>query len=284
MKIADVSPISDIALVRIRGRDAEAFAQSQFMNDVLALPEGRWHWNGWLTAKGRVRALFALARVAPGELLLVLLDRDPGTFAEALGRFLFRSKATIHVEEQLSAFGEWRVPDGHVGPRDVLLRDGDRIGFDLSASDTGRILWAASGTDGTADPVATARWRDADLRHGLPRCRSGHELDWTPHMLSLDRLNAFSVKKGCYPGQEIVARTHFLGHSKRQAWWLEGHGLAPGLPVFDGEGRPLGDIVNVTADGTGALAILALAAPSSVKSGDAAAWARPPAVGLARPG
>ena len=51
------------------------------------------------------------------------------------------------------------------------------------------------------DPTATDRWRETDLRHGLPRWSAGREHGWTPHMLSLDRLKAFSTRKGCYPGQ-----------------------------------------------------------------------------------
>ena len=61
-----------------------------------------------------------------------------------------------------------------------------------------------------------------DLEHGLPRLPASQAEHWTPQQLSLERLGAFSVKKGCYPGQEIVARTHFLGKAKRGLALLEG--------------------------------------------------------------
>jgi hypothetical protein len=102
-------------------------------------------------------------------------------------------------------------------------------------------------------------------------------------MLSLDRLKAFSVRKGCYPGQEIVARTHFIGQSKRQLWWVEGDGFVPGAALADTEGRAVGDVVAVDADGRGALAVAALAQAGPVGEADASWRASPPLTGLVRP-
>ena len=64
-------------------------------------------------------------------------------------------------------------------------------------------------------PATDAAWLADDLAHGLPRLDESQREAWTPQMLSLERLHAFSLKKGCYPGQEIVARTHYLGQAKR---------------------------------------------------------------------
>lgn len=290
--------------MRLSGADAEAFAQSQTMNDVLALPVGHWHWNGWLTPKGRVQALFALARVAPGEMLILLLDHPAEAFREALQRFVFRSKVRITVEAGLGLRAEW--PDSapaRASTRDASLADDaalDRgrlmhapdgtLGFDFSAEGGARFGWIAarpaSEDDArieAADATATARWRGDDLRHGLPRFGAGREHGWTPHMLSLDRLKAFSVRKGCYPGQEIVARTHFLGQSKRQAWWLEGTGLRAGLALVDGEGKSVGEVIDATADGSGALAVAALPGPGEVKCGEVGVRVGAPLGGLGRP-
>jgi tRNA-modifying protein YgfZ len=89
-----------------------------------------------------------------------------------------------------------------------------------------------------------AAWRLFDLRHGWPRLDVSQVEAWTPHMLSLDRLNAFSVKKGCYPGQEIVARTHFLGQAKRGLVRLSGAAPMPeASEVQASDGTRLGEIV-----------------------------------------
>ncbi len=278
------SLIGDVSFLAIQGPDAEAFAQSQLMNDVLALPVGHWHWNGWLNAKGRVLALFALARIAPGDLLLALLDEPADALRDGLQRFVFRSKLRLTVRDDLGAFAEWPgvEPSGVAADRLGFAGDGS-ITLDCSAAGGTRRLRVAPRAGHAVDSDATRRWREADLRHGLPRWRSGHEHGWTPHMLSLDRLKAFSTRKGCYPGQEIVARTHFLGQSKRQAWWLDGDGLQAGQPITGDDGRAVGDIIEATADGRGALAVAALPAPGPVRCGDAPALASPPLTGLARP-
>jgi len=104
---------------------------------------------------------------------------------------------------------------------------------------------------------------------------------WTPQQLSLDRLNGYSVKKGCYPGQEIVARTHFLGKAKRAVQLL--HTAAP-AQAGDGvlqDGATLGTIASVAGDL--ALAVLPLeASDADLQVGDAIAQRMPLLDGLAR--
>lgn len=286
VKIGDLPRLADIGIVRLVGPEAEAFAQSQFMNDVLALAPGHWHWNGWLSAKGRVQALFALARVAPGEVLLLLLDQPSGPFRVALERFVLRRKLKVIEERGLGAFAEWPSANRNDAGSDALLGAGDDaalIGFDLSGAAGARRCWVAARHGTSIDAEATRRWRDEDLRHGLPRIAPDREHSWTPHMLSLDRLKAFSISKGCYPGQEIVARTHFLGRAKRQAWWVEGSKLAAGQTLQDGDGRALGEVIEASGDGRGALAVAALSAVQTVCCGGGQVLARPPLGGLARP-
>lgn len=281
---SDWSPLGGITIASLSGPDAEAFAQSQFMNDVHALALGHWHWSGWLTSKGRVIALFALLRVAPGELLLVVPDVPSETLCSDLRRFVFRSKVRIDSRDELGALAEW-TGTGDSGPgRDRLLAGPDgAIGLDLAAEGGQRLLWIAPRADVVADPGATARWRREDLRHGLPRWPAGLEQGWTPHMLSLDALKAFSTRKGCYPGQEIVARTHFLGQSKRRAWWVEGEELAAGMALEDDQGQTVGEIVESSGDGRGALAVAALPGPATCRAGSGMAQVSLPLTGLARP-
>ena len=284
VKSTENALIGDITLLSMQGPDAEAFAQSQTMNDVQALAVGHWHWNGWLNAKGRVLALFAVARPAPGELLLVVLDESAHALRDGLQRFVFRSKVRLTVRDDLGAFAEAAEAPGPLDTRDRCIQaaDGGLI-LDVSTEQVARRLRIAARGDHAIDADATRRWREADLRHGLPRWPAGREHGWTPHMLSLDRLKAFSTRKGCYPGQEIVARTHFLGQSKRQAWWLDGVGLATGQAVSDAEGRSIGEVVEATADGRGALAVAALPSAGPVGGIHGPALASVPLTGLARP-
>lgn len=279
------SALGDIAVIDLEGPDAERFAQAQSMNDVAALAVGHWHWNGWLSPKGRVQALFALLHRAPGQLRLLLLDAEPAAFVADLSRYLLRSKVRFRHRDDLQVVGGFDPEPMTQDPplaRNALLPmpDGDEM-LDVGAVGGQRWLGIRPAPL-PIDPFATARWRAADLRHGLPRWRPDQVPTWTPHMLSLQRLRAFSVKKGCYPGQEIVARTHYLGEVKRQTWWLEGEALAAGQSVLGGDGAALGSIVDATADGRGALAVLTTALPPTLRAGAGEVRASSPLSGLER--
>lgn len=232
--------LPDHAVLALQGRDALAFAHAQFMNDARPLADGQWQWSGWLTPKGRVIALFALLRRGPEEVWLVLPDADAEGLATALQRFVFRSKVAIAPRPDLHVRG--RFGGTRVGGKEVVVDMGER---------SLRIGEAAP-----EDADAVARWKAADLVHGVPRLPDAQAGQWTPQQLSLERLQAFSVKKGCYPGQEIVARTHFLGQAKRGLVLLEGDApLGEGAEVRIGE-RVAGTIISVA--GSLGLAVMPL--------------------------
>ncbi|MEN1939485.1 folate-binding protein [Luteimonas sp. MJ174] len=265
--------LSDHALLALEGRDAIAFAQAQFMGDLSKLADGQWQWSGWLTPKGRLQALFALLRVGPETVWLLLPDGDAEALSAALGRFLFRSKVKLRVPGDASICGKFSAPTAAAGAS-TATDDMGRVEFDFGDGSTPRTLRIATGgeavdTDANAnagadagaaggfgaeaeaeadvDTDARARWRAFDIAHGLPRPGTATLEAFTPQQLSLERLRAYSVHKGCYPGQEIVARTHFLGQAKR-GLALFGSASAPaaGAQVMEG-GRALGTVVAATA-------------------------------------
>lgn len=246
----------------LEGRNAVAFAHAQFMNDVAALDAGRWQWNGWLTPKGRVIALFALLRRDDRALWLLLPDANPEALASGLRRFVFRSKVTLRTEDALQVGGAFVAP-GHAAGGAFVVEDDGTLELDWRGEGGDRCL--RIGVGGSADVASVAeRWAAADLAHGLPRLRDTQAGHWTPQQLSLDRLRAYSVKKGCYPGQEIVARTHFLGEAKRGLVLLEADTpLQDGAEVHGMQGA-IGRIVS-SVDGAvpRALAVLRLDDPSS---------------------
>ena len=225
-------------VLALEGRDAVKFAQAQFMSDVAALADGHWQWSGWLTPKGRVVALFALLRLDAERVWLLLPDVDPAALAAQLQRFVFRSKVALAVPAGVQVTGAFQAPAKARGS--ALAGDAD-TGFELDHGGDGGARTARIERDGDrTDDAAVARWRAADLAHGLPRLDAAQAEQWTPQMLSLERLQAFSVKKGCYPGQEIVARTHFLGRQKRELVLL-----TDDAPIAAGTD----DIVSVAAAG-----------------------------------
>ena|SRR5690606_1656525 len=274
------------ALVVLEGRDAVAFAQAQFMSDLRPLEPGQWQWSGWLTPKGRVVALFALLLRDPETVWLLLHDAEPDAFASALQRFVFRSKVAISVPG-VAVSGNLTCGSGE--SRDRRAADiaalaaptgGGAVELDLSGEGGGRGL-RIGGEPGIEDPAALARWDAFDLVHGLPRLPASQAGQWTPQQLSLDRLRAFSVKKGCYPGQEIVSRTHFLGKAKRGLVLLEGEApLEPGAEVHAGQ-RAAGTVAS--ASGNLALAVMPLERePGELLVAGAPVRERPLLGGLAR--
>ena len=258
-------------LLALEGPDAVRFAHAQFMSDVAGLADGHWQWSGWLTPKGRVLALFALLRLDAQRLWLLLPDADPDALAAQLGRFLFRSKLAISARADLAVSGAF-VADAQACGASIAMRGASSAALDFGGDGGPRTLSIAPLAAGSAqatsagDVAADAAWRAFDLAHGLPRLGDDQLDRWTPQQLSLDRLRAYSVKKGCYPGQEIVARTHFLGQAKRGLVLLEGDAPLAADGAVQVDATASGNLL--CAAGTLALAVLPLerddAAPITV--------------------
>jgi folate-binding protein YgfZ len=262
---ASCAALGGFSLLEVDGPDAAAFLQAQSMNDVAALGVGQWQWNGLLTAKGRVLALFALLREQEDRFLLVLPDHPADELLPLLKRYVFRSKVKLHVDTHRVASA------GPVGePLGLATWGGsatDGIRLDLGAGPDRRTLWLVPAGHPALAPASSAtdaHWRAADLAQGFPRLSVSQREAWTPQMLSLDRFGAFSLAKGCYPGQEIVARTHYLGAAKRGLARLRATTpVEPGQAVLDASGRTVGTVVCTaeTPCGREALAVVAVDAP-----------------------
>ena len=282
--------LSDHRLATLSGRDAVGFAQAQTMNDVAALRDGEWHWNGWLTPKGRVIALFTLLRLDSDTLWVVLPDADADAFVAQLRRFVFRSKVAIAVRDDVRVAGRLRASDLASGNHcagdcaDFVELD---LSGDLGDGQPGRSMRIGPSVEAPADAAALDAWRRADLEHGWPRLHASQAEQWTPQQLSLERLRAYSVKKGCYPGQEIVARTHFLGQAKRGlALIRSATPLSAGGQLLSGDAT-LGTVVSAVGDT--ALAVISLdlqnrgpQTDESPAAGEASWRLQPLRAGLAR--
>ncbi|HST44945.1 MAG TPA: folate-binding protein [Luteimonas sp.] len=242
-------------VVTLAGPDAARFAQAQFMGDVDPLGDGHWQWNGWLTPKGRVLALFALLRFDAAQVWLLLPDADAGTLAADLRRLLFRSKLQVGVADTLHVSGAFDHATTAHGAR-LGSGTGDVVELDMRGEGGARCLRIGASGASPVDPAFERAWAATDLAHGLPRLAPGAAPRWTPQQLSLERLRAYSVRKGCYPGQEIVARTHFLGTAKRGLVRLTGSkALDVGAQVSQGD-HDVGEIACVSTDPPQALAVL----------------------------
>jgi folate-binding protein YgfZ len=228
----------------LEGPDAGAFAQAQFSSDVLALAAGQWQWSGWLDAQGRVRALLQLARLGEQRYLLLLRGGKASSMIEGLRRFVFRSKVTIEAATTRA------LVDGDALDLHQVREHGACI--DLGMGPYSMTIAEAR------DDVAQA-WRAKSIADGYP---------WLPDealdallapALSMERLQAVSFAKGCFPGQEIVARLHYRGGHKRHLRRVElSQAVAPGSVLRVNE-KDCGIVLDVVANETGAHALAVIA-------------------------
>jgi tRNA-modifying protein YgfZ len=276
-------------LLVVEGPDAGAFLQAQLMNDVRALDVAQWQWSGWLNPKGRLVAMLALLRSADDAFLLLVPDFPAAELQARLQRYVFRSKVRIAPAAGWTCaaqFDDPRPRSPHPEQAEGSAEAGWRL--DMGGEHASRALWLlppGSPWAAPEDAAATARWQALDLAHGLPRLSTEGVEAWTPQMLSLERLRAFSLSKGCYPGQEIVARTHYLGKAKRGLARIEGEDLRVGEALRGADGREAGQVACTRADGHEALAVVAadLAEGPWLRDGGGTASRLPLEGGLARP-
>jgi tRNA-modifying protein YgfZ len=197
--------LPDLHLLEIAGADALDFAHAQFSSDARVLADGAWQWSAWLSPQGRVRAFFQLIRDDAEHLRLLLRGGDAENLRAELARYVLRAKVSLRASDA-TVLGTDQATAGALalpGSPARWLTTGDRTG--------------------TVDSSAAARerWRLGDIRAGLPVLAADLVDQLLPQWLGLDRLGAVNVKKGCYPGQEVMSRLHFKGGNKRSLYRIE---------------------------------------------------------------
>ena len=280
---AVVCPLPEWSALSIGGADAGSFLHGQFTNDVAALAVGAAQYNGYCSAKGRMLATFALLRAADQEFLLVV----PADIATALERrlrmFVLRAKVVIQ------SLAETHVCIGIAGARASTVAE--REGVHLLTLPDGRQLAICAGAmapafwdDVTHDatPVASAVWDKLAIDAGIPVITTSTQDKFVPQMLNWELVGGVSFQKGCYPGQEIVARMQYLGKLKERLYRAHvAAGTAPraGAQLYGeqfGE-QACGTVINaapVAGGGADVLAVLQIASAAADRvrlgpSGDA---------------
>jgi len=247
-----------LGVLAIRGADAARFLQGQLSANVEKLDVGASTLAGFHNPQGRTIALLAVGRTAPDEFLAVLpRDLAPGV-AQRLGKFVLRAK--VRVTDESASWRVYGVTSGK--PPGIALAWGDRW-LTLRAADT------APASPGPA-PAALDAWLRADVHAGLPQIHAATSESFVAQMLNLDLLGAIAFDKGCYTGQEVIARAHYRGRVKRrlQHWRYTGATpLQPGDTARGPDGRAL-TVVSVAPD-DGAQAVLAVGTFADAGGSDA---------------
>lgn len=196
-------------LLAVTGADARAFLHAQLTIDILNLPPERAALAGWCSAKGRLLATFLVIPGPQGFLLQLARDLAPA-IAKRLSMFVLRSKVKIADESDAWAqFGVWNAP----APAGVVW-DGERVSVPRGEGRTLRLEPAAAPSlSPNADEEA---WTLQEIRAGRPLITAATQDQFVPQMVNLEQLEAVDFRKGCYPGQEIVARAQYRGQVKRR--------------------------------------------------------------------
>lgn len=225
----------------VEGADATRFLQGQLTQDVARLRADTTLLAGWADPKGRLQWA-GHAWTLPGDAVALLVPASlADDLAAGLGRYVLRAKARLAADAIVVG----------TAPAGVAVPPGSTA-VALAGDATRTLWWAAPATAALPDAAADAAALElADIRAGLPVVLPATRGEFVPQMVNLDLLDGISFSKGCYPGQEIVARTRYLGRVKRRMlrFALPAPPPPAGTPVA-GPAGPAGQVVRAApADG-----------------------------------
>jgi len=205
-------------LLAVTGADARAFLHAQLTNDIEHLPPDRAALAGWCSAKGRLLASFLVIPASDGFLLQLSKDLVAAV-QKRLSMFVLRSKVKIDdTSSRLFQFGLWADATQVSAPAEAL-------GVKIHAEgtwvrlDSKRVLVISGNPklwEGQAEPVDEARWSHAEIQAERPFITAATQDLFVPQMVNYEKLGGIDFQKGCYPGQEIVARAQYRGEVKRR--------------------------------------------------------------------
>lgn len=269
------SPLTGYRALRVGGKDAGAFLQAQLTCDVRLITGEHAQLGGYCTPKGRLLATF-LAWMNDADYMLQVPAALAETLAARLRRYILRSNATVDVDPGLALIG-LTGPQARHAVAEMLGSGADapltvvRSGPIMAIRTFGESLVAAVPESQVADfwgrlldharPAGAPAWEWGQIQSGIVWITPPTQDLFLPQMVGLDANAGVSFDKGCYPGQEIVARAHYLGDLKRQLYRVHSDTNAgPGDGLFaTGSTEPVGTVVNAAPaprGGWDALAVL----------------------------
>ena len=221
----ECAQLNRYGLLSVSGADARDFLHAQLTNDIQHLPPERSLLAGWCSAKGRLLATFLVIPSPQGYLLQLARDLAPAV-AKRLSMFVLRSKVKVSDESDAwTQFGVWNAD----WDASRVAWDGDRATIPVGE---GRFLRLEPASAPSLVPTAGEEaWSVQEIRAGRPLITAATQDQFVPQMVNLETLGGVDFRKGCYPGQEIVARAQYRGQVKRRMVRLpapEGAQLRPG--------------------------------------------------------
>jgi folate-binding protein YgfZ len=227
--------LSHYGLVSVHGEDAQAFLQGQFTNDLGAVDDRHSQLSGYCNAKGRLLANFRVFHrgdsyylCLPNEMIEGLIKRlrmfvlrSQVTLEDASETFVHLGVSGADSEEELRSFAGEIPATPHTvcqNEQQLIVRvPGIHPSFEIFTDvDTACELWTRLNVHSA--PIGAEAWQLLDIQAGIPMIYALTSEAFVPQMINLQLIDGVSFKKGCYPGQEIVARMQYLGKLKRRMY------------------------------------------------------------------
>ena len=228
-----------LSLLHIQGEDAESFLQGQLSNDISKLGLAQAQLHAWCNPKGRALAILRIMRSKNGFWAL-LPDDLVASSTKRLKMFVMRAKVTIETESDYRSLGL-------VGATDSAIQDFIESGCSVYCVDETRARYLLIGNPDLIGRIASQAgspvlpgdyWRALDILAAIPQVYSTTAETFIPQHINLELVDGVSFKKGCYPGQEIVARLKYLGKSKKRLIVARVNSsvpVAPGDAIYAGD-------------------------------------------------
>lgn len=240
-----IYPIAHLGVLTVAGVDAAKFLQGQITCNVNDITETKSSLGAICNPKGRAITTFLLVK-NPDAFLMILPQELLASVKKRLQMYVLRSKVTLTDSSgELCLIGLWdgsSQSDETSEHRFITSRQENIIvnlqdrRLIIAEADNAQTLWAERLKLGF-QPDNSAQWRYLDIISGIPWLTAATSEEFIPQMLNLDKLGGISFTKGCYTGQEIVARTHYLGKAKREMFLAECATVAspePNSIIIDG--------------------------------------------------
>ena len=214
-----------LGVLRARGTDVLQFLQGQLSNDVARLGPQLSLLAGYHNPQGRVLALLRLVRIADDDLVMILPHELIAPLASRLSKFILRAKVKLADES-----ASWRVTPAVRAPGDstasllpqtlgAVTRVDATLAVCVGEQPVRWLLVAASGpvvAPPGCTPAQEQSWQRLQIASGFPQVYAATSEQFVAQMLNLDVLGAIAFDKGCYTGQEVIARAHYRGRVKRR--------------------------------------------------------------------
>jgi len=267
--------LAHCALISASGVDAVRFLHSQFTNDITSLPKDRACLAGYCSNKGRLIASLLVWKSDEETVLLEVPNELQESLQKRLQVFVMRSKVKLdHITESHAILGilgeatavqlaQW-FPTPPAEPYELVNNQAGVLIRLANAQQVARYQWIMSkplfeqiwpSLNERFPVLPLHAWSLSEIHAGIPHITLATQDKFVPQMVNYELIGGVNFKKGCYPGQEIVARTHYLGKQKRRMVMarIKHPAVQSGMEVFvdDDESQPCGMVVNAQPNDCG---------------------------------